>query len=77
MDIAPTVLYLLGEALPPDMDGRVLEEVVTAAHLQDHSVRMGDEPARFADDDSRDRGQYSPSQERELKEQLRQLGYIE
>lgn len=77
MDIAPTVLYLLGEALPPDMDGRVLKEIVTAEHLQDHPLRMGDEPARFADDDSRERGQYSPSQERELKEQLRQLGYIE
>jgi predicted AlkP superfamily phosphohydrolase/phosphomutase len=77
MDIAPTVLYLLDEALPPDMDGRVLEEIMTAERLRRHPLRMGNVAARFAEDDNRERGQYSPSQEHELKEQLRQLGYID
>ena len=38
-DLAPTILHLMGEPVPSDMDGRVLTEALTAPHSDPSRVR--------------------------------------
>lgn len=38
MDIAPTVLYALGQPVPADMDGRVLADLFSAGFRTEHPV---------------------------------------
>lgn len=40
LDIAPTVLYLLGYPTAGDMDGRVLTEIIEESFLEKHPVRL-------------------------------------
>jgi predicted AlkP superfamily phosphohydrolase/phosphomutase len=69
VDLAPTILHMLGLAVPADMDGRVLEEAFSDArqvHYEDVDNAMVREAADYTD------------QEAELIEQrLKGLGYIE
>lgn len=69
VDMAPTVLHLLGLPVPQDMDGRVLEEALT-----------GRRPVRFEEADSSlvEQPQTYDSNQSELIEQrLKGLGYLE
>lgn len=68
-DLAPTVLHLLGEAVPPDMDGRVLEELATLSR----PVRYGTAPAVR---EVAPGAGLSAAEQAEVEEQLRQLGYL-
>lgn len=74
-DLVPTILYLFNQPIPPDMDGRVLTEIVTPHYLNRYAVTQGDEPAQATPETS-DAG-YTPEEEAEIEAQLRQLGYIE
>ncbi len=74
VDLAPTILHLLGQPIPPDMDGRVLEEMFTRVFLDAHPIQPGTEPARKASaplDES-----FSPEEEAGVLDQLRRLGYV-
>jgi predicted AlkP superfamily phosphohydrolase/phosphomutase len=76
MDIAPTVLYLLGELVPQDMDGAVLTEIVAPEYTQLHPVE-----ARW-DRTSRPRVAQSVIDSTEainrfIEEQLRAIGYVQ
>jgi predicted AlkP superfamily phosphohydrolase/phosphomutase len=69
IDIAPTILHLLGLAVPSDMDGRVLQEVLTL-----------DSPVRYeeADNSLVRQGQgYGPAESEILEQRLKGLGYLE
>jgi len=46
INVAPTILYLLGLPVPPDFSGRVIEEAFTPEHLTGTPVRMGKDAAR-------------------------------
>lgn len=69
-DVAPTLLHMLGLAVPEAMDGRVLREMFTMA------------PADIARETSGARNgapeaeAYTPEEEAAVKERLRQLGYL-
>jgi predicted AlkP superfamily phosphohydrolase/phosphomutase len=75
MDIAPTLLYLLGEPIPQNMDGQVLEEPIlpefAAAHPVEARWDRADRSAqpRAASDSARAINQY-------IEEQLRSIGYV-
>jgi predicted AlkP superfamily phosphohydrolase/phosphomutase len=75
IDLAPTVLHLLGQPIPPDMDGRVLTTILTADYLANHPVQSGIEPAQKPISPATQT--YTEAEEREVNEQLRQLGYVE
>jgi predicted AlkP superfamily phosphohydrolase/phosphomutase len=73
-DFAPTALYLLGEPVPDDMDGRVVSEAFRPGILSRRPVQMREpwpEPVRP------DAGQsYSAEEQAEIERRLRGLGYL-
>jgi predicted AlkP superfamily phosphohydrolase/phosphomutase len=75
IDIAPTLLYLLDLPVPSDMDGKVLEDAVTADYLAEHPVRR----IESGGDESQGRGEsaYTDEEAEKIEERLRSLGYIE
>ena len=74
IDLAPTILHLLGQEIPSDFDGSVLTDVLHADYLGQNPIELGEAPARW---DSQESGAgYTEEEDAELREQLRQLGYI-
>jgi predicted AlkP superfamily phosphohydrolase/phosphomutase len=75
MDIAPTLLYLLGEPIPENMDGKVLEAPISTAFTAAHPIEARwdriDRSAQVktASDSARVINQY-------IEEQLRSIGYV-
>jgi len=72
-DIMPTILYLLGEAIPADLDGRLLVEAI-APHLLD------ERPPEFSAPLSVERPEtalHGTAGAEEVEARLRSLGYIE
>jgi len=73
VDMAPTILALMGEPIPAHMDGRVLVEAVDEARLDELLVRW----VASEDDGSRERGPtYSDEESDLVKKRLRGLGYL-
>jgi predicted AlkP superfamily phosphohydrolase/phosphomutase len=71
-DVVPTLLYLMGYSVPDDMDGRVLSEIVSDEYLRFHPVKysqhVGSEPS--------DEVTYSEDENAEIRESLKNLGYL-
>ncbi len=68
IDLAPTILHLMGLPVPTDMDGRVLTEALADAHAVEYGgTSAGSAPATEG---------YSEEEEREVIERLADLGYI-
>ncbi len=74
MDLAPTILYLFDQPIPPDLDGRLLSEIFEPGELTARPVRQASEPAQHAESPAGPG--YSPAEQAEVEEQLRRLGYI-
>jgi predicted AlkP superfamily phosphohydrolase/phosphomutase len=72
-DLAPTILYLMGQPIPPEMDGRVLLDLFTPDFRGKRTVISADddEGASDASDST-----YSQDDEALLAEMLRGLGYV-
>jgi arylsulfatase A-like enzyme len=71
LDVAPTLLALLGRPVPADSDGTVID-----AALEDAAaVRTGD--ATYADRASGGEPALTAEEEATLEESLRALGYLE
>ncbi|HEU4390565.1 MAG TPA: alkaline phosphatase family protein [Blastocatellia bacterium] len=70
-DVGPTALYSLGLALTDDMDGRVLTQIFpeTVGERRAGSSYRSEDPA--------EKSAYSESEEAEVTDRLRALGYIE
>ena len=69
-DVAPTVMYLLGEAVPAAFEGRLLAEAIEPSLLDERAPEFDDdeEPAVVIAEHE------SP---REVEQRLRDLGYFE
>ena len=72
VDLAPTLLHLMDEAVPDDMDGRVLHEIFRPAFEETHAVHY----QVVATVESRVAGTLSSEEEAEIAERLRGLGYL-
>jgi predicted AlkP superfamily phosphohydrolase/phosphomutase len=74
IDLAPTLLHLLGVPAPEDMDGKVLASVFQPEFLAAHPIRTGaasgtsgtDRPSGYTDEESA-----------KVEERLQALGYLE
>ncbi|HIE27729.1 TPA: hypothetical protein EYP66_10620 [Candidatus Poribacteria bacterium] len=71
-DIAPTLLYILGQPIPDDMDGKVLQEIMRNEFLEKHPISY-QESNLFAEKS------YQAEEELDMKQiekQLKGLGYL-
>jgi predicted AlkP superfamily phosphohydrolase/phosphomutase len=79
VDVAPTILYLLGLPIPEDMDGRVATEILDPATLEKKPVTMEHPRGRWPSE-AEARYQIDETQDEEdetVRERLRALGYFE
>ncbi len=73
IDMAPTLLYLLNQPVPEDMDGKVLRDLFQPAFLSENAVRS----TRETDFESNGSASYSEEEAAIVEERLAALGYIE
>ena len=73
MDIAPTVLYMMNQAVPDDMDGKVLEQIFEDGFLADNPVRK----AAYGDDKDKHIHDFTDEESKKIEERLKGLGYME
>jgi predicted AlkP superfamily phosphohydrolase/phosphomutase len=73
-DVAPTILYLLGQPLPTDLDGRLVSEALDPGLLDRRPPEYADEESEVLVSASES---YSPEDEKAVEERLRGLGYLE
>jgi predicted AlkP superfamily phosphohydrolase/phosphomutase len=72
IDLAPTVLYLLGVAIPQGMDGRVLLEAFRGEYITTHPLHYREVEKKGESQPS----DYSAEEEKTIEERLRGMGYI-
>jgi len=73
MDIAPTILHLMGQPIPSDMDGKVLTEILSPDFCASNPVQFKETAAQAPHEGT---ASYSEEEEREIEERLKGLGYI-
>lgn len=74
MDLAPTLLHILGLPVPADMDGRVIEEAFENGYLLENPIRFVTEKT---EEGERGRQGYSDEEADVIRERLQGLGYLE
>ena len=74
IDMAPTILHLLGLAIPDDMDGIPLEGLFDSEWYAGHPPRTTDKKASITRQGPR---KLSEEEEKKLKDELQDLGYIQ
>ncbi len=75
IDLAPTILYLLGLPIPKNMDGKVLEDIFQKDYLSTHEKRFSDD---ICTKNQKEGVQvFSNEESEQVKQRLRALGYIE
>jgi predicted AlkP superfamily phosphohydrolase/phosphomutase len=76
IDVAPTVLYLMGAPIPDDMDGRVLVEALDEEFVETHPAQY--EAVDDGGQDESDAGRTSFTQDESelIAKRLQALGYI-
>ena len=72
-DIAPTVLYLMGQKVPSGMDGKALKDIIREDFLKNNPVSYFDEADAPAEEKQ---SSYSNRQASIVEDRLRALGYI-
>ncbi|HSK15166.1 MAG TPA: alkaline phosphatase family protein [Gaiellaceae bacterium] len=74
LDVAPTLLYLLGEKIPSDLEGRVLVEALRQELLDERQPEYDDAaPAEFEPE----RAELQAEGAAEVERRLRGLGYLD
>ena len=74
-DVAPTLLYSLGLAVPPDFEGQVPEAIFTRQHLAERPVTISGDATIAAKSDEGEN--ISEDEKNQIMEQLKMLGYME
>ncbi|MFC1633817.1 alkaline phosphatase family protein [Planctomycetota bacterium] len=73
LDIAPSIIHLMGLAVPDDIDGRVLTNMLSESFLCRHPIKSTKSRDSSRGRDSND---YSEEDAERVKEQLKNLGYL-
>jgi predicted AlkP superfamily phosphohydrolase/phosphomutase len=72
-DVAPTILYVLGEPVPKDMDGRILSEIFEEEFWRDNPARFR-HPGGVATPD--EFVAYTDDESQQVADRLKGLGYL-
>jgi len=75
VDVAPTILHLLGYPIPSNMDGRVISEALSETFLEAHPIRRELNMASLSATTEAEAG-YTGTEEREVISRLEDLGYL-
>jgi predicted AlkP superfamily phosphohydrolase/phosphomutase len=73
IDLAPTILYLMGEQVPEDMDGKVLTSALTENYVEAHPILYGKVTDRRPEEVVTT---YSSDEAEKIEERLKDLGYL-
>lgn len=73
-DITPTILYLLDLPVSPNMDGKVLHNMLDLDYVGRHPVRMYEAAGEAGQETGES---YTPEEEEQIKDTLRALGYLD
>ena len=76
IDVAPTVLYLMGLPIPQDMDGQILLDAIDPAYVSRHTPRRSDSSSEPGDQEPSQEAMSSDDQKL-VAERLQALGYLE
>jgi hypothetical protein len=74
LDVTPTALAVMGLPTGDDMDGVVLDDIISEEHLSAYPLSS---VASYESAGGRDRGEVGSTMDESIKEQLKSLGYIE
>jgi predicted AlkP superfamily phosphohydrolase/phosphomutase len=74
VDLTPTILYLLEQPVPANLDGTVLTEAFDQQFLSNHPILW--EEDRYAQEKEQIPVGYTLAEEKAVLEQLRRLGYV-
>ncbi len=74
IDVAPTIMYMLGMPIPSDMDGKPLTTIFEEAYTQQAEAHYTDE--RKYEDVAGDEYGYSEEEEESVRLKLEALGYL-
>lgn len=76
-ELAPTILYLFDEPIPPNMDGQVFKDIITAEYLANHPVKLQTKSKDYkCTDESGDVKGLTAEDEDNIQQQLKDLGYM-
>jgi predicted AlkP superfamily phosphohydrolase/phosphomutase len=76
IDVAPTVLYLMGVPVPADMDGRVLTEALDPEFVARNPIDWEDAQTDGEDEATGDLQAFSEQESELIAKRLQALGYI-
>ena len=77
IDMAPTLLHLLGQKIDPDMDGRVLVDMFAPEFLTAHPVTVEGAASTSPPPPEESSAPYSAEEAAQVEERLKALGYID
>ena len=75
VDVAPTILYLFGIPIPTDIDGNVMSDIFVPSFLRRNKILYEEVKGRRIL--KKRKISYTHDEKEELKQRLRELGYIE
>jgi predicted AlkP superfamily phosphohydrolase/phosphomutase len=76
MDVTPTVLYTLDMSLPKDLDGKPLTHIFTSEFQHKTRLRFNQEDT-LVQINTKNEIEYSKTEEREIRNRLKELGYLD
>jgi hypothetical protein len=74
MDIAPTILYLMEQMIPSDMDGQVITEAIKPNLLKKRPPKIDPRQDKL---EVKKAEAFSKEEEESIKKRLRALGYLD
>lgn len=75
IDVAPTILYLMGVPIPKDMDGGVVVEAINPDYLKSNPLNYSKADKSTTTEIAQ--SGYTKEEEKQVEEALKSLGYIE